>query len=401
MSEPRWPFIAAAAILIPAILQVSPPASAAEPETVDRRVEPLWPDGAPEAKGSEPADIPAISIMTPDGPRSGAAVIVCPGGGYWVHAIDHEGRQVGHWLNSLGVTAFVLQYRLKDRYEPRHAFMDAQRALRYVRHHADRFDIDPHRLGILGFSAGGHLASATSVNFDPGNPNADDPVNRHSSRPDFAILCYAAPGPTTQWGEEKPFGRRKPTADTPPTFLWVTQRDRFAAEGVEYYQLLHEADVEAELHVFGGWGPHGTGLAPGEPTIGHWPDLAADWMRKTGLLTDQPRLKVTGRITLDGQPLNRGWITFIPTGEGAQFRPIVATHISHNDDGRYELPAADGPVPGSYRVEIRRTARSFDTTPSIDRAELYKHATPDADQPLRARIEPDTDNQIDFTITTE
>ena len=158
----------------------------------DREFHLLWPDGAPGAIGSEPVDKPKITVyLAPADRATGAAVVVCPGGGYQVVAADHEGKQIAEWLNSLGVSAFVLQYRLGQRYRHPAPLQDAQRAIRIVRSRATEWRVDPKRIGILGFSAGGHLASTAATHFDDGKPDASDPIEREGSRPDFAVLCYA------------------------------------------------------------------------------------------------------------------------------------------------------------------------------------------------------------------
>jgi acetyl esterase/lipase len=149
----------------------------------------LWPGGAPGAKGTEITDQPGLTIHLPTKEKAtGAAVVVNPGGAYTKLASDHEGLQVARWLNSVGVTAFVLRYRLMPDYRPSVALHDAQRAIRYVRHNAATFGIDPDRIGMLGFSAGGHLASAAAIGLSAGDPGASDPIDRVSSRPDFSDL---------------------------------------------------------------------------------------------------------------------------------------------------------------------------------------------------------------------
>src|SRR5512139_3812499 len=157
----------------------------------DREFHLLWPDGAPGALGTEAVDKPKITVYrAPADKATGGAVVVCPGGGYQVVAADHEGKQVAEWLNSLGVSAFVLQYRLGPRYRHPVPLQDAQRAIRVVRSRAPEWGVDPKRVGILGFSAGGHLASTAATHFDDGRPDAADPVEREGSRPDFTVLCY-------------------------------------------------------------------------------------------------------------------------------------------------------------------------------------------------------------------
>src|SRR5450631_4604512 len=151
----------------------------------------LWPGGAPGAQGTEDIDKPSLApYLVPAGRGTGTAVIVCPGGGYGHLAMDHEGDQVAKWLNSLGVSAFVLKYRLGPKYHHPVELGDAQRAIRTVRSKATEYRLMPDRIGIMGFSAGGHLASTAGTHFDAGDAGAADPIDRLSSRPDFLVLCY-------------------------------------------------------------------------------------------------------------------------------------------------------------------------------------------------------------------
>ena len=153
---------------------------------------PLWPDGAPGALGNDPSDQPTLTIYMPWEKGQGrTAVIVCPGGGYGMLADNHEGRQVANWLNSLGMVAFVLKYRLGPRYHHPIELGDAQRAIRTVRAKATEYGVAPNRIGIMGFSAGGEQAAWAALRFDAGNPNAADPIAQQSCRPDFVVLVYA------------------------------------------------------------------------------------------------------------------------------------------------------------------------------------------------------------------
>jgi acetyl esterase/lipase len=273
----------------------------------DREFHLLWPDGAPGAVGTEAVDKPKITpYLALRGRATGAAVVVCPGGGYRVVAADHEGKQIAEWLNSLGVSAFVLQYRLGERYRHPAPLQDAQRAIRMVRSRAKEWGVDPKRVGILGFSAGGHLASTAATHFDSGQPDAKDPVEREGSRPDFAVLCYAVislQDPVTHAGSRRYLlgdpadpalvellsNERQVTARTPPTFLWHTADDSAVpvANSLLFFQALVEAGVPGELHVFP-HGRHGLGLAPGDPSVSQWPRLCAVWMEGLGLLKRQP-----------------------------------------------------------------------------------------------------------------
>jgi acetyl esterase/lipase len=270
-----------------------------EPQTIL-----LWENGAPGALGQGDDDKPSITVYRPWGPnRSGTSVIVAPGGSYGFLAANHEGRQVANWFNAMGVTAFVLKYRLGPRYHHPIELGDAQRAIRLVRSRAKEFEISPDRIGLMGFSAGGHLASTAATHFDGGNPGAADPIDHAGSRPDFVILGYPVitfAAPYAHGGSAKNLLGDNPdpklvqelsnelhvTSQTPPTFLFTTSEDTVvpAENSVNFYLALHKAGVPAELHVFQK-GPHGVGLDLGDPTLSEWPVLLANWLRETGLLT--------------------------------------------------------------------------------------------------------------------
>jgi acetyl esterase/lipase len=283
------------------------PITAVDTAHGDREFHLLWPEGAPGSRGDEAVDRPKITVyLAPPETRNGTAVVVCPGGAYRVVAADHEGRQVAEWLNTLGVSAFVLQYRLAPRYQHPAPLLDAQRALRMVRSRSAEWRIDPERVGILGFSAGGHLASTAATRLDAGNAAASDPIERMSSRPDFAVLAYpviSLRGPAAHAASrtnllgDQPDPRlvdqlsseRQVTAETPPTFLFHTADDPSVPveNSLVFFQALQQAGVAAELHVFA-HGRHGVGLAPGEPALSHWPRLCAQWMEARGLLRRRP-----------------------------------------------------------------------------------------------------------------
>jgi acetyl esterase/lipase len=267
-----------------------------------RKGDPLWPGGAPGALGSADDDIPTLtSYLVPPAKSTGTAVIVCPGGGYLHLAMDHEGDQVARWLNSLGVQSFVLKYRLGPRYHHPIELGDAQRAIRAVRSKAAEYHIQPDRIGIMGFSAGGHLASTAGTHFDAGNPSAADPIDRAGSRPDFLILGYPVISFTTaaHKGSLRALLGDNPdpqlvtllsnelqvTAQTPPTFLFHTSADATVPveNSVMFYTALHKAGVPAEMHIYE-QGPHGVGLAPTDEALSSWPERLANWMRVRGLL---------------------------------------------------------------------------------------------------------------------
>jgi acetyl esterase/lipase len=287
------------------------PAEGAEPVT-DHQVVTLWPGGAPGAKGNDPdRDVPTLTVwLAKPETATGAAVIICPGGGYGMLALDHEGRQVAGWLNSLGVTAFVLKYRLGPTYHHPAMLQDAARAIRTVRARGQKWGIDPHRIAILGFSAGGHLASTAGTHFDAGKPDAEDPVERISSRPDRLILVYpviALATPYGHRGSQKNLLGDNPsdelvhslsnetqvTADTPPTFLAHTNEDTGvpAENSLLFVMALRASKVPVEFHLFEK-GQHGLGLGRGakqfgigvSPTFQEWPKLCATWLKGQGFL---------------------------------------------------------------------------------------------------------------------
>jgi len=265
----------------------------------------LWPHGAPGAAGDTDKDKPALSIYLPPAEKAnGTAVVVCPGGGYVNLAMGHEGRDIAQWLNDHGVTAFILQYRLAPRYHHPAPMQDVQRALRLVRARAAEWNIDSKRIGIWGFSAGGHLASTAATHFDSGKPDAEDPIERASCRPDFAILCYpviSLDSMTTHRGSKYSLLGMDPdpqlvellsnekhvTTQTPPTFLFHTNADAAvpAENSVLFYLALRRAKVPAELHIYE-TGNHGVGLAPRDAVLSTWPDRLAAWMKGRGLLKE-------------------------------------------------------------------------------------------------------------------
>jgi acetyl esterase/lipase len=270
---------------------------------VDAQVLPLWTGAAPGALGSDESDIPAVTVYLPRTIAAATpAVIVCPGGAYARLSSNHEGRQVAGYLNSLGMAAFVLRYRLGPRYHHPIELHDAQRAIRTLRSHATDWHLDPARIGIMGFSAGGHLAMSASTIFDAGNPRAADPIDRVSSRPDFAVLGYPVISMTAPWthqGSKKNLlgddpdpalakqlsGELAVTKETPPTFIFQTNEDTVvpAENSLQYFLALRQAGVPAEMHVFEK-GPHGVGLANDSVSLSPWSGLLATWMRGRGVI---------------------------------------------------------------------------------------------------------------------
>ena len=261
----------------------------------------LWPEGAPMAVGKAAEDIPRLTIYLPKKSSSQTAVVVIPGGAYRVLALDHEGKQPAQWLNSLGIAAFVLEYRLGSKYHYPAQLLDAQRAIRYVRTNSDRFKIAGDRIGVWGFSAGGHLASLTGTHFDAGNATANDPIERVNSRPDFMILEYpvitdlgsAAASSFAQLLGAHPSGELvrsvstnlQVTPQTPPTFLQLSSDDDIvsAENSVRFYMALLKAGVPAEIHIYQSGG-HGYGLAPLDADLSIWTQRLIGWLRLRELL---------------------------------------------------------------------------------------------------------------------
>lgn len=269
----------------------------------DRVPVPLYPGGAPNAVGTTALDIPTLTAYLPATPApTGTAVIVCPGGSYQNLAMDHEGEAVGAWLNTLGVTAFVLKYRLGPRYHHPAMLQDAQRAIRHVRALAPAMKLRGDHVGIMGFSAGGHLASTAATHFDDGRADAADAVERMGSRPDFVILGYPVITLADPYAHKQSRLRllgeapdpaliallsneTQVTARTPPAFLFHTDDDPGVAvqNSLLFFDALKRAGVPAELHVYA-HGKHGVGLAPSDPVLSSWPARLADWLRVRELL---------------------------------------------------------------------------------------------------------------------
>jgi len=265
----------------------------------------LWPEGAPGAKGDEGKDKPKLDIyLPPEGAANGAAVVVCPGGGYGGLALGHEGDEIAKFLNGFGVSAFVLHYRLGSHgYHHPVQLGDAQRAIRTVRSDASKYGITPDRIGIMGFSAGGHLASTAGTHFDAGQPESEDPIEKVGCRPDFLILCYPVVSFTTQYTHRGSLrnllGKQESdqelvknlsnelqvTNETPPTFLFHTNEDRGVPpeNSVLFYMALRKAGVPAEMHIYQKGG-HGIGLTKGGEVNATWGNRLKGWMQVNGWL---------------------------------------------------------------------------------------------------------------------
>ncbi len=263
---------------------------------------PLWSEGHPTLTETYQGFRPTLTLYRPSPEKSTSSIIVvCPGGGYGDHA-DHEGKPVAEWLNGLGITAVVLKYRLAPHSQHPAMLDDAGRAIRTVRANAEAWKVDPKRVGVLGFSAGGHLASTIATHFDGGRPEAPDPIDRFSSRPDRAILVYpviSLVAPYTHGGSKRNLlgpdpapglaeslsGELQVTPETPPTFLAHTTKDlAVPPENSLYFALaLRKAKVPVELHLFEE-GQHGLGLGQPGFAFSEWPQLCARWLDGQGFL---------------------------------------------------------------------------------------------------------------------
>ncbi len=298
----------AAAIAVCIVLSVEPLAAA--DSAAGKPVVILWPGGAPGAKGTADKDKPSLTVHLPAaGKANGCAVVICPGGGYQHLAMSYEGHDVAEWFNSFGVAGFVLKYRLAPDYHHPSPMLDVQRAIRTVRARAGEWNVDPDRIGVMGFSAGGHLASTAATHFNSGQSDAADPIDRQRCRPDFAVLAYPVITMTAPWGHggskknllgphpteelaQSLSNERQVSAETPPTFLFHTTADTGVPprNSVAFYTALIRRGVPAELHIYEK-GPHGVGLgnrAKGlDAYLGTWPTLLHNWMQIRGLLSQK------------------------------------------------------------------------------------------------------------------
>jgi acetyl esterase/lipase len=260
---------------------------------------PLWQGKAPGSLGDAPGDVPSITVYPASGSGPSPVIVVCPGGGYGGLAA-HESEPIARWLNTFGVTGVVLKYRLGPRYHHPVELHDAQRAIRTVRARAADWNVDAKRVGILGFSAGGHLAATASTQFDAGEPSVSDPIDRQSSRPDVSVLVYPVItfiDPFTHAGSRRNLlgdnpsqelidsmsAEKRVTKDTPPTFIFHTADDEAVPveNAILYASALRRNKVPFELHVYE-HGRHGVGLARNDPVLKTWPDLCATWLKGKG-----------------------------------------------------------------------------------------------------------------------
>jgi acetyl esterase/lipase len=325
----------------------------------------LWPAGAPGAKGTGDADKPSLTVYpAAKETANGAAVVICPGGGYGGLAIDHEGHAVARWMNTLGVHAFVLKYRLGPTYRHPIELGDALRALRWVRHNAGKHGIDTSRVGILGFSAGGHLASTAATHFDAGNASASDSIDRHPSRPAFQILVYPVitmDASFTHGGSRSNLLGNNPsqelvdllsnekqvTSTTPPAFVVHTRDDNVVPfkNAEVYVAACKAAGVPVEIKVYA-TGPHGFGMADGKsgapniPSLATWTGLAAGWLEREGFFRD-PVAVAQGRRTAAGEPFPKAESPAPGAGPAKSFRWLGA---ARNALGRWFSGGPDEPA---------------------------------------------------------
>ena len=311
----------------------------------------LWPSGAPGATGTSDEDKPALIPFLPDpAKRNGAAVLVVPGGGFTIRAVDHEGVLIAQWLKDHGITAFTLRYRLRPLYNRIDWVKDGQRGIQYIRAHAADYKISTNRVGTIGFSAGANLIGDVSLNALSGQPNAADPLDRFATRPDFMILGYGA--------FQIPLNADSATiAGLPPTFMYGTEEDAGVLRGmVEMYGRLFKAGASVESHFFQN-GIHGSGFALGDPTLGEWPKLLHHWLAVSGFLTDKPQISLSGVVKLDGSPLLKGMVILTP--EDNPDAPPVVVYINNTGTGelgRFSVPKKQGPIAGKYKIEVRQDA---------------------------------------------
>jgi putative heme-binding domain-containing protein len=338
-----------------AVLLMPSLAFAQDPKSI-----PLWSNGAPgsEGKGSAEKSVdsgqgksqhrrvssihkPSITVFLPPKDKAtGAAVVICPGGGHRYLSIDHEGYDVARWLNSQGVAGIVLKYRLANEEGSSykvdvHALADVQRAVRLVRGRANDWDIDPTRVGVMGFSAGGELAILSGTRFEPASQGASDPVDRQSSRPDFLALIY-------------PGGRQRTadvSKDTPPSFLAVADDDKACADVcIAYYQALKKAGVSGELHLYARGG-HGFGMADRPIPITGWTTRLREWLGDRGYLAARSAVPAASALKADATTDLAGtWKIKIAASDGEHEATIILTKKGDRFEGQYEAETGKNPA---------------------------------------------------------
>ncbi len=314
----------------------------------------LWPNGAPGATGASDEDRPAIIPFVPEsGKRNGAAILVVPGGGFTIRAVDHEGVLVAQWLKDHGITAFVLRYRLRPIYSRNQWVNDGQRAMQYIRAHAGEYKISTDRVGTIGFSAGANLIADMTLNSLPGQKGASDPLDQIPSRPNFMILGYGAMHIPDSVDSAS-------IAGLPPTFMYGTVEDR-GSQGsmLQMYSRLYREGAPVEAHFFQ-QGIHGTGFALGDPVLGEWTTLLNNWLLVGGFLTEKPRVSLSGVVKLNGTPLVKGMVILTPVDN--HNAPPVTVYINNTgtgEMGRFLIPQSQGPTKGKYKVQVRQDANRW------------------------------------------
>ena len=353
----------------------------------------LWPEGAPGAKGNEDKDQPFINVWPAAKEKAnGAAFVVCPGGGYGGLAADHEGVQVAKWFNGIGVSAFVLHYRLgSNGYHFPTQLIDVQRAIRHVRANAKHYGIDPERIGIIGFSAGGHLTSMAATMFDEKPAGmTNDAIDQVSARPTVAAPTYPVISMIEDYGHK---GSRKNllgpndndelakhvstelrvTANTPPTFIFHTDDDTVvpAENPVAFYLACRKHKVPAELHIYKP-GPHGVGLYLGDPVLGSWSGHLRDWLRNQGFLKPAKRTAINGKVTVNGTPVSWGSVIFTPEDPSA---PVACARVMR---GSFKLAEKTGPVTGKVKLTVSYSAADVPNLETADGTVTTKEQKPGA-----------------------
>lgn len=353
----------------------------------------LWPEGAPGARGNEDKDQPFVYAWPAAKEKAnGAAFVVCPGGGYGGLAADHEGTQVAKWFNGIGVSAFVLHYRLgTSGYHFPSQLIDVQRAIRHVRANAKQYGIDPDRIGIIGFSAGGHLTSMAATMFDEKPAGmTNDAVDQVSARPTVAAPTYPVISMIQDFGHK---GSRKNllgpndtdemarhvstearvTAHTPPIFIFQTDEDIVvpAENAVSFYLACRKHKVPAELHIYRP-GPHGVGLFLGDPVLGTWSGHLRDWLRNQGFLKPMKRTAINGKLSVNGTPVSWGSIVFTPDDPNA---PVACARVMH---GSFKLGEQTGPVVGKVKLTVSYSAADVPDLETADGTVTTKEQKPGA-----------------------
>lgn len=364
----------------------------------------LWPEG--KTSFAKPIDeetgSPSLRLYPTKGTaeHTGAAVVICPGGGYGGLATDHEGHQPAQWFQEQGASAFVLHYRLgsQGHHYPTQ-LADIQRAIRWVRAHSKKYDLDESRIAVMGFSAGGHLASMGATLFDREAYPGSDAIDEVSARPDFAILCYPVismdPEVTHGGSRKNLLGPERFTDDelansvsseknvteaTPPTFLFQTNADAAvpAENAIRFYLALREKGIPAELHSYQD-GPHGVGLYRGDPVLGTWSGLLSNWLRANSFFAARSdRVAVSGGATLNGKPVSWGVLTFYPENDRL---PVTSVRVRR---GKFSADADTGPMTGKATLKFEGSIWESTNAPE-DRAVKLETLEPGGD-PIRVDV---------------